>query len=251
MPPTNEQRAFGVHSALSILRESPERVRRILFAEGYHGKRMKLIRELASGAKVNVKFVPRATLNRISKDSNHQGVVVEFQAVETRSEEELEHAFGKWNVPLILVLDGVQDPRNVGACLRCAEAAGVDAVLLGKNRSAPITDVVHRTSSGAVESLFLVQVSNLARRLDWLKEQGCWIFGTSHAASTTYSTADLTQPSVIVIGGEEKGLRALTVQKCDFLVSIPMFGHVESLNLSVATGVLLYEARRQRSLASD
>ena len=248
---TREDRAYGIHSAMALLRDSPHRVRRVLIAEGYHGKRLQTVRTLAKEGQVTVKSVPRSTLNRVSRGAVHQGIVLEIDAAVAKTEHEFEVAFDQWQMPLILALDGVLDPRNVGACLRTAEGAGVDAVLLGKSRSAPLSDVVHRTSTGALDSVFVVQVANLVRRLDWLKDRGCWVVGTDHSATKTYHEADLNAPTVLVVGGEEKGLRALTLSKCDQLVGIPMFGKVENLNVAVATGILLYEARRQRTVVSE
>ena len=145
-----------------------------------------------------------------------------------------------------MVLDGVLDPRNLGACLRSAEAAGVDAVLLPKRHSAPLSAVARKVASGAAEQLFIVEVSNLARRLQWLKKQGAWLVGAVGEASLGYSSVDLNVPTVLLVGGEEQGLRKLTREACDYLVSIPMHGKVSSLNVSVATGILLFEVLRQR-----
>ncbi|MCY4143112.1 MAG: 23S rRNA (guanosine(2251)-2'-O)-methyltransferase RlmB [Gammaproteobacteria bacterium] len=247
--PQSSDRVYGIHGATSVLKESPQRVRRVLIADGFHGKRLQAIRTLAKEQRVAVKSVPRSTLNRITDGAPHQGVVLDVDSIVAKTESELQEVFATWQTPLILGLDGVVDPRNVGACLRTAEGAGVDAVLLGRSRSAPLTDTVYRTSMGALESMFVVHVANLARRLDWLKNQGCWIIGSDHSASTSYSDVDLTVPTVIVTGGEEKGLRALTASKCDQIVGIPMLGQIESLNVAVATGVLLYEAIRQRAQA--
>lgn len=248
---SNDRRVYGIHSAMSMLRGSPRRIHRVLLAEGFHGNRLQRIREEALRLKVRVSTVPRSTLDRLARGATHQGVVVETVVAEARSEHEFEQAFESWDNPLILAMDGVLDPRNLGACLRVAEGAGVDAVLIGKNRTAPLSDVVHRTSTGALESVFLVQVSNLARRLDWLKERGCWVTGTQLGGSSSYLHADFTSPTVLVVGGEEKGLRQLTRAKCDLLVSIPMYGTVESLNVAVAAGILLYEVRRQRGSTTD
>jgi 23S rRNA (guanosine2251-2'-O)-methyltransferase len=165
-------------------------------------------------------------------------------------EDELHARLAKLARPgLVLALDGVQDPRNLGACLRSAEAAGVDAVLLPKRRSAPVTAVARKAAAGAAESSFLVEVTNLARALDRLKEAQFRIVGAADDAARPWSEEDWTGPTVLVVGGEENGLRALTRAKCDALVSIPMAGAVTSLNVSVATGVLLFEAVRQRAIA--
>lgn len=248
---SNDRRVYGIHSALSIVQGSPRRVHRVLLADGFHGSRLHRIREEAKRQNIRVSTVPRSTLDRLARGATHQGVIVETVVAEARSEQDFEQAFENWDNPLILAMDGVLDPRNLGACLRVAEGAGVDAVLIGKNRSAPLSDVVHRTSAGALESVFVVQVSNLARRLDWLKDRGCWVTGSQLGGTSSYLKADFVSPTVLVVGGEEKGLRQLTRQKCDQLVSIPMYGTVESLNVAVAAGILLYEVRRQRGAVPE
>lgn len=245
---SSDRRVYGIHSAMAMLLRSPRRIHRVLLARGFHGKRLNRIREQALRLQISVRTVPRATLDRLVQGAQHQGVVLETVVANAKSEQELETEFDHWNNPLILAIDGVLDPRNLGSCLRVADAAGVDAVLVGKSRSAPLSDTVHRTSTGALDSVFLVEVSNLARRLEWLKDRGCWVIGSQLGAESNYPQADFCVPTVLVVGGEEKGLRELTRAKCDLLVSIPMFGSVESLNVGVATGILLYEVRRQREL---
>ena len=150
---------------------------------------------------------------------------------------------------LLLVLDGIQDPHNLGACLRSADAAGVHAVVTPKDRSVGLTPVVCKVASGAAETVPFVQVTNLARTLRWLREnQGVWLVGTAGEAESSLYSVDLKGPLGLVMGGEEKGMRRLTREACDLLVSLPMAGAVESLNVSVATGISLFEAVRQRSL---
>lgn len=244
--PRDNDVVVGIHSAASVLERSPDRVRRVLLAKNWHGKRLHALYELARSQNIKVKPVPRLTLDRIAKGLPHQGIALEVQAFKTRTEIEFEQDCAEWDQPLLLVLDGIQDPRNLGACLRAADGAGVDAVLLGKNRCAPLTEVVHRTSTGVVDSMYLVEVSNIARRLDWLKARGFWLTGAAGDSDTAYSEVDYRGPTAIVVGGEEKGIRQLTAKKCDYIVSIPMYGQASSLNVAVATGVLLYEARRQR-----
>lgn len=148
--------------------------------------------------------------------------------------------------PFLLILDHVQDPHNLGACLRTADGAGVNAVIVAKDRSARITETVRTVACGAAETIPLVQVTNLARLLDQLKDHNIWVVGTADQAEKTLYEADLQGPIAIVMGSEGKGLRRLTAEKCDFLVSLPMHGKVESLNVSVATGICLYEVVRRR-----
>jgi 23S rRNA (guanosine2251-2'-O)-methyltransferase len=150
--------------------------------------------------------------------------------------------------PLILILDGITDPRNLGACLRTANAVGVDAIIMPKRNSAPLSQVVLKTAQGGAEDLFLVQVTNLARTISWLQSQGVWILGADGDGGIAWDTMDSQGPTALVMGSEGKGLRRLTRSLCDHLVSIPMLGSVESLNVSVATGVLLYEVVRQRRI---
>ena len=238
----------GIHSVKSFLITQPDKVRRVLIAENFHGAKLHEIVSLAKQNRIQTKPVPRSYLDRIASDVAHQGVVLEIRAFRSNTEADLEEKLDQWNNPLILALDSIQDPRNLGACLRSAEGAGVDAVIVGKNRSAPLTGVVHKTSAGALDSIFLVEVSNLVRCLSNLKEQGCWIVGTSDHSDTHYTAVNYLDPTVLVVGGEAKGLRRLTSEICDQIVSIPMHGAVPSLNVAVATGVILFEATRQRTV---
>jgi 23S rRNA (guanosine2251-2'-O)-methyltransferase len=209
--------------------------------------RVDAIVSLAKAAKVPIETQPRRQLDRATHDARHQGVVAETKAAELASEAEFELRWPTVPAPaLLLALDGVMDPRNLGACLRSAEAAGVHAVLLPKSRSAPLSEVARKAASGAAESLFIVSVSNLVRRLEWLKQHDVWVIGAAGDGAVDWNAVDLARPTVLVLGGEGKGLRDLTRKTCDQLVSIPMAGAVSSLNVSVATGILLFEAVRQR-----
>lgn len=238
----------GIHSAKSFLTSQPDKIRRVLIAENYHGAKLHEIVVLAKESRVQTKPVPRSLLDRIAKDVAHQGVVLEIRAFIGRTEADLDSALGEWNSPLILALDSIQDPRNLGACIRTAEGAGVNAIIVGKNRSAPLTGAVYKTSSGALDSIFLVEVSNLVRSLSRLKERGCWIVGAKDRSDHSYTSANFREPTVLVMGGEAKGLRRLTTEMCDQIVSIPMYGTVPSLNVAVATGIMLFEAKRQRTV---
>ena len=236
----------GIHSVKSFLSTQPEKVRRVLIAENYHGAKLHEIVTIAKENHIHTKSVPRSYLDRLAAKVAHQGVVLEVQAFRAHSETDLEVKLANSECPLILALDSIQDPRNLGACLRSAEGAGVDAVIVGKNRSAPLTGVVHKTSAGALDSIFLVEVSNLVRCLSNLKERGCWIVGASDHSDHHYTMVDYRDPTVLVIGGEAKGLRRLTAEMCDQIVSIPMYGVVPSLNVAVAAGIILFEVKRQR-----
>ena len=239
--------AYGIHSVRVLLMRSPQRVRRVLLASGRDAGRLGELRELAQRASVQTVPADDALLDRLAEGGRHQGVVAEVLPragdPETQLAEAIEAAAG---APLLLVLDGVQDPHNLGACLRSADAAGVAAVIAPRDRAAGLTPVARKVAAGAAESVPFVSVVNLARTLRELKDQGIWLIGTSDDADKTLYDADFTGPSAIVMGSEGEGLRRLTRECCDQLVSIPMAGAVESLNVSVATGVALFEAVRQR-----
>jgi 23S rRNA (guanosine2251-2'-O)-methyltransferase len=240
--------AYGIHAVRVLLDRYPQRVRRVLLAGGRDAGRLAEIRTLAQRAGVQVASADDAQLDKLAEGERHQGVVAEVLPragdPETQLEEALEAA---GPAPLLLVLDGVQDPHNLGACLRSADAAGVAAVIVPRDRAAGLTPVVRKVAAGAAETVPLVSVVNLARTLRDLKDRDIWLVGTDDAADKTLYDADLKGPLALVMGSEGEGMRRLTRECCDQLVSIPMAGAVESLNVSVATGVALFEAVRQRS----
>jgi len=240
--------AYGIHAVRVLLTRQPQRVRRVLLAGGRDAGRLAEIRALAQKARVQVDAADDALLDKLAEGGRHQGAVAEVlpraEDPETQLEEALESTAG---APLLLVLDGVQDPHNLGACLRSADAAGVAAVIVPRDRAAGMTPVVRKVAAGAAETVPLVAVVNLARTLRQLKERGIWLVGTDDTADKALYEADLAGPVALVMGSEGEGLRRLTRECCDVLVSIPMAGAVESLNVSVATGVVLFEAVRQRS----
>ena len=244
--------AYGIHAVRVLLARNPERVSRLLVTSGRDAGRLAELKSLAQRAGVQVSATDDASLDKLAEGGRHQGVVAEIVPragdPETQLEEALEAARG---APLLLVLDGVQDPHNLGACLRSADAAGVTAVIAPRDRAAGLTPVARKVAAGAAETVPFVPVVNLARALRALKERGIWLVGTDDAADKTLYQADLTGPVALVMGSEGEGLRRLTRENCDQLVSIPMAGAVESLNVSVATGVVLFEAVRQRSAVGD
>ena len=186
-------------------------------------------------------------LDRLCSE-RHQGVVASIQSVQLKSEKDLKLRLEQWHSPLILVLDCIEDPRNLGACLRSANAAGVTAVVFAKDKAASITPITHKTAAGAVEHLEIFQVTNLVRVIDTIKAAGVWVYGTAlEVGSQNIYQTDLTGPIAIVMGNEGKGLRHLVKQSCDHLIHIPMAGEVQSLNVSVATGITLFEVVRQRT----
>jgi len=237
---------FGIHAVQAVLMASPGRVRVLQVQKGRSNERVQQLIELAREAGVRVEFVDRKRLDRRVSGA-HQGVVADCHDLEPVAEAELEARWAHLGEPkLLLILDGVQDPRNLGACLRSAGAAGVDAVLLPRRRSAPLNAVALKTAAGAAESLLIVEVANLARCLDWLAKQGVWIVGADGEGDAPWSEGDFAGDVAVVMGGEERGMRALTRKHCDQTVYIPMARGVESLNVSVATGILLFEVVRQR-----
>ena len=177
----------------------------------------------------------------------HQGAVAAVRPLKAWDEHDLLEALKTVAAPLLLILDGVTDPHNLGACLRTADAAGVQAVMIPKDRAATVDGVARKVAAGAAEFIPVASVTNLARTIDRLKERGIWVVGTDGEAEQTLYAADLKRPLALVLGGEGDGMRRLTRERCDFLVRIPMAGHMESLNVSVAAGVALFEALRQRS----
>ena len=239
--------AYGLHTVRMLLERHPERVRRVLLLGGRDAGRVAELRAAATRAGVQVATADAAQLDRLAEGERHQGVVAELNPragdPETQLEQALEAAGAK---PLLLVLDGVTDPHNLGACLRSADAAGVHAVVAPRDRAAGLTPVARKVAAGAAETLPFVQVVNLARTLRELKERGLWLVGTAGESTRSIYDVDLTGPIAIVMGSEGEGMRRLTRECCDELVRIPMAGAVESLNVSVATGGVLFEAARQR-----
>ena len=236
---------FGLHAVESALDQAPERIR-VLYVQKGRDRRREALVQKARDSGLRVEFVERAWLDRRAEGA-HQGVLAQSQALGLSDEKTFEAVWAELPPPrLVLALDGVQDPRNLGACLRSAGAAGVQAVLLPKRNSAPVNAAALKTAAGVAERLLLVSVTNLARRLEWLALNGAWIVGAAGEAEADYYEADFSGDTVLVMGGEEKGLKRLTRERCDQLVRIPMADGVESLNVSVAAGVLLFEAVRQR-----
>ena len=238
---------IGIQATRALLRENAQLARCLYIQRGRRDARMNELIGMAKEAGVRFQVVDDAWFRRRASDLKHQGVLVECHAREIADEPALKKAWPKLGErPLILVLDGITDPRNLGACLRTANAAGVDAVILPKRNSAPLSAVALKTAQGGAEDLFIVQVTNLARCLTWLREQGVWLLGADGDGEQIWHSMDSSVPLALVMGSEGKGLRRLTRSLCDRLVSIPMRGAVESLNVAVATGVLLFEVVRQR-----
>ena len=241
------QRVFGLHAVSGLLQRSPAKITALLVQDNRDDARMAEVLALAEQAHVPVRRLARRELDECVPGVSHQGVVAEMGSSAGLGEKELPAFLERLEVPpFLLVLDSVQDPHNLGACLRSADAAGVHAVIIPKDKSAPLTGTVRKVACGAADALPVVRVTNLARTLKSLRDQGIWIYGAAGEAEKSIYDTDLTGPLALVLGGEGKGLRRLTREHCDQLVSIPLTGSVSSLNVSVATGVCLFEARRQR-----
>lgn len=241
----SDHRVFGLHAVQTLLNSTPSRVLKVLLAHDRSDHKLKKIRNMAERADIAVETVSRKQLDQWV-EGNHQGAIAECKPGATYDETFLFNIIESQTSALILVLDGVTDPHNLGACLRSADAAGVHAVVVPKDNAVGITPVVSKVACGAAETVPLVTVTNLSRTLQRLQQKGLWVAGAAGEASECYTNVDFTGPSVIVMGAEGKGLRRLTRETCDYLVHIPMAGQVSSLNVSVATGVLLFEVQRQR-----
>ena len=239
---------YGLLPVLEALRAEHRRVDKVLIAEGSKEHRIAEIIDLCRERSISWNRAPRDLLAKYAgPDANAQGVVAFAAAVDyVDTDEILDRAETD---ALILVLDGVEDPRNLGAILRAAECAGVDGVVIPERRAVGLTDTVAKSSAGAVEYVKVAKTANLNRFIEELKSHDIWVVGTAADAATAYTDWDWTRPSALVLGSEGSGLHRLVAENCDVLVKIPMYGKIDSLNVSVAAGVILFEARRQRSKA--
>lgn len=245
LAPRNSPLIYGLLPVLEALRANPHRIDRIVIAEGTREHRFREIIELARESDVRVERLPRDSLNRIAGDASHQGIAAFSASADYVSASQiLDHA---GEIPLVVLLDGVEDPRNLGAILRTAECAGVDGVFIPERRAVGLTETVAKSAAGATEYVKVAKVQNLNRLIDELKVRNVWVVGTSGEAAKDYTDWDWRLPTALVLGGEGRGLHRLTAEKCDILVRIPMYGKIESLNVSVAAGVILFEAKRQRA----
>jgi 23S rRNA (guanosine2251-2'-O)-methyltransferase len=239
---------YGLHAIDAALERAPERLLELWIAQPRGDARVRELKERAEKAGVRVQTASADALGKMVGDVVHQGAVAAMRPLKSWDEHDLIEALSRLTVdPLLLILDGVTDPHNLGACLRSADAAGAHAVVIPKDRAATVDGVVRKVAAGAAEFVPVASVTNLARTLDLLKERGVWVVGTDGDAPQPLYTVDLRRPLALVLGGEGGGMRRLTRERCDFLVRIPMAGHVQSLNVSVAAGITLFEALRQRS----
>ncbi len=239
---------YGVLPVMELLRSGKRQVVSIKITEGGREARLADLAGLAREKRITIETVPRRAMDSIvPKGANHQGVVAFVEEVRYFSLDDVLEAAAK--PELLVLLDGVEDPRNLGAVIRTAECAGADGVVIPERRAAGMTDTVAKAAAGATEFMKLAKVGNLNRAIEELKEREIWIVGTSGEAEKEYTEWDWTQPTALVLGAEGSGLHRLVAENCDILVKIPMYGKIESLNVSVAAGVVLFEARRQRENA--
>lgn len=237
---------YGIHAIEGILERSPERIIEIFVVQNRDDKRLtSLIKQLES-LRIAVKVANRKYLDEQTGQGVHQGIMARIKEGRNYHENDLPDLIEKTEKPFILILDGITDPHNLGACIRTADAAGVDFIIVPKDRSAPLNATAKKVACGAAESVPVIKVTNLARTLRMLQsDYQIWIVGTAGEAEHTIYEARLTKPIALIMGAEGEGMRRLTKEHCDELVSIPMSGLVSSLNVSVATGICLFEVNRQ------
>ncbi len=238
----------GIHTVTALLRMRPERAHNLWVEQNKKNNRIDQVIQHARRLGIPIQAVDRKKLDHLCEGTQHQGIAASCSATALLDEHDLfERCRDQNSPPLILVLDEIGDPHNLGACLRTADAAGVDAVVVPTRHTPALTPTVHKVASGATIGLNIVRTPNLARFLEALKQEGVWILGADGDSEHPIYDANLTNSTAIIMGAEGQGLRRLTRERCDLLYSLPMQGMVESLNVSVATGVFLYEAVRQRS----
>lgn len=238
---------YGIHAVRHTLLHSPQDALELWLKIDWHARGISEIRTLALKSGIAIQEVPDTTLDQLANDGVHQGVVLRRRTPKLRDERDLVSLLTERSaMALLLVLDGVQDPQNLGACLRTADAAGVDAVIVPMHRGVGVTGAVRKVASGAAETVPIIAVRNLARSLREIRQAGIWVVGTAEDAEQTLYDVDFNRPIALVVGSENRGLRHLTREHCDVLARIPMRGNVESLNVSVSTGIGLFEAVRQR-----
>ncbi|RUM54312.1 MAG: 23S rRNA (guanosine(2251)-2'-O)-methyltransferase RlmB [Methylococcus sp.] len=249
---SDHTRLGGIHAVHAALQNTAEKIVGAWLDQQRQDQRIREIANDLATAGIPVEPVHRKQLDSLFKGGNHQGIVIEVLLPREKTEKDLFEAIDSISgAPFYLVLDQVQDPHNLGACLRTSDAVGVHGIITPRDNATGITPAVCKVASGAAETIPVYRVTNLARTLRQMKKSGLWIIGTGGDARETVYNTDLTGPLALVIGAEGHGLRRLTKEHCDLIVGLPMAGTVESLNLSVAAGVLLYEILRQRNVPAD
>jgi 23S rRNA (guanosine2251-2'-O)-methyltransferase len=239
--------SYGIHSVKALLAGHEAKIECLYKQADRQDKRLEEVLQLAKAHRVPVKAVSSDELVQLTGEKNHQGIVAVCATQRQYQEDDLWDLLEQTKQPLLLILDGVTDPHNLGACLRTADAAGVTAVIAPKDRAVGLTPAARKVASGAAETVPFIQVTNLARVMKQLRDRGVWIYGTDDTATQSLYDCKLSGAMAFVMGAEGEGMRRLTREHCDFLVQIPMVGTVSSLNVSVAAGVCLYEAVRQRA----
>lgn len=239
---------YGIHALEAVIEREPERLIELFVLKGRDDKKIHNIVNQARRFGASVQFCQRKVLDEKVNGEQHQGVVAKAKPGKQYDEKDLADIVSSQAMPFLLVLDGVTDPHNLGACLRTADAAGVHALVVPKDKSASLTPIARKVACGAAEVVPLIQVTNLSRTLKDLQKQGVWVVGTAGEAEQTIYAGKMTGPMALVMGAEGKGMRRLTRENCDELIKLPMAGSVSSLNVSVATGICLYEIVRQRGI---
>lgn len=244
------RKVFGIHNAYSMIRYKSREIESIDLSESRNDRRIRQIEKLAIDQGIPVRRVASKIMNADAEGNRHQGVILTCHSAAVRPSTNLTDWFNKLeNQSLLVVLDSVTDPRNLGACIRSANSAGADGVIVSRSRGSPLTATVSHTAAGAAEVTPIYQASNLARDLEILKKSGIWVIGLDAEASGNIFTTDFMDPCALVFGAEDRGLRPETKKRCDLLVSIPMMGDVQSVNVSVAVGIASFEVARQRMLS--
>jgi 23S rRNA (guanosine2251-2'-O)-methyltransferase len=243
---SNSEFIFGIHAIQSVLEEKPGDIKEVWTSAPVKNKRILNILKTVKAHKIPIKNTSRENIDKKIGKSNHQNILALTKKITVFNEDKLyELAENKKEKLFLLVIDGVTDTHNFGACIRTAEGAGVNAIITQKRGSAEITPAVRKIASGAAERMTFFQVTNLARTFELLKKQGIWLYGTAEAAELTLYEVNFSFPLAIIVGSEDTGLKNLLIKKCDHMIRCPMSGKTESLNVSVATGIVLFEAKRQ------
>lgn len=246
---STDKHIYGFHAVLARLRQAPQSVVELYLDQSRRDKRASQLIDAVKGVNVSVQLVSSHSITELLGHAHHQGVLARIKP--TVLARHLDEVLDRVSKPLLLVLDGIQDPHNLGACLRCADAFGVHAVIVPKDRAVGVTATVSKVASGAAETVPIITVTNLARTLRELKERGIWLIGTDAEAANSLYEADLKGSLAWVMGGESTGMRRLTRELCDTLVQIPLYGSVTSLNVAVATGICLYATKQFYSRLAD
>jgi len=240
-----QEKLAGVNSIMEALR-GKRKIHKIYIQEGRGGKKIEELVQQAQKKGIYCQYVDKQRLDGMYTSANHQGIVAQVDSYEYSTVDEiLEQAALRGQDPFVLILDGIEDPQNLGSIIRTAECAGVHGIIIPQHSSAEVTAAVARASAGAIEHMLIARETNLVNSIKYLKTQGLWVVGASMEGRTEFFDADIPSPTAIVIGGEGTGIRRLVSQNCDLLVKIPMLGRISSLNASVAAGLIIYEVLRQ------